>query len=82
MSEDRGRDSDQSSYQQSDEKETESDSDAGPDFVGECSVQCYVFTQLHLPLLPLPPPPPPPPPPLHSTRYKETQRRSSVYSLK
>ena len=36
-SEERGRESDQSSYQQSDEQDTESDSDAGPDF-GECSV--------------------------------------------
>ena len=35
VSEDRGRDSDQSSYQQSDERESESDSDAGQDFVGK-----------------------------------------------
>lgn len=33
-SEEKGRDSDQSSYQQSDERETESDSDGGQDFVG------------------------------------------------
>lgn len=35
-SEERGRDSDQSSYQQSDERETDTDSDAGTDFIGMC----------------------------------------------
>lgn len=38
VSEERGRDSDQSSYQQSDEQDTDSDSDAGTDFVGELCV--------------------------------------------
>lgn len=37
VSEEKGRESDQSSYQQSDEQDSESDSDAGQDFVGECS---------------------------------------------
>ena len=36
VSEERGRDSDQSSYQQSDERDTESESDGGGDFVGKC----------------------------------------------
>lgn len=46
-SEERGRDSDQSSYQQSDERESESESDGGQDFVGE-SVATALSTHSHV----------------------------------